>query len=305
MERQVITTANLEIHTEPVQSLRPLDTYELTSPGNVHKIVSCERHGILHIHRHSDRCDFEISSQECETLVGIDVDNNNVTYNGTHQHRVDTCPIANPRSITISGGLVVKSIFRRLVSNHGDGDGNPLIYALKSKKGFTICPREAAKFLPDFNSIVAKALHGQNGVSFITMPSSHKISQILAKRAARHVAGALVVNDLFLKKTLSEVYADLKHVKFDKSLKKDGKKLLDDLLKYPNATFSMKDVKNSELRKLINPVKLSGRDVPALGCCILVDDLLSTGSTLSGAHTLLMAQGLKVPVSGLCLLGQL
>lgn len=234
--------------------------------------------------------------------MGIDVVNKRVFHSTSHQQRVDTSVSGNPQSKIISGSLTVQSIFRRMV--HREGDGNPLIYALKKKDGFSISNREFCKFLPEFRQILAKAMHGKSDVIFVPMPSSHKIAYTLASQAAKYAVNCSVEPSLFEKKTAGEVHQELKATVFPNKLRKDGVRLLSSLAASPNAIFSMKNVKNPELRHYISPLKLA--TVYPVQCreIILVDDLLSSGATLTCAHDQLQASGWGA-ISALCLLGAL
>lgn len=74
--------------------------------------------------------------------MGIDVDAHKVvTFSALHQHRVVTDP-TRPIPKVRYGRLKIVSVFRRQITSHDGDDGNPLIYALKGKFGYTMPYRD-------------------------------------------------------------------------------------------------------------------------------------------------------------------
>jgi len=74
--------------------------------------------------------------------MGIDVDGKIVTLTNDHQLKVNTSTDHNPTRSKF-GSLNVVSVFQRLKTNRDPGqdkdpDGNPLIYAMKGIKKYTI-----------------------------------------------------------------------------------------------------------------------------------------------------------------------
>lgn len=240
--------------------------------------------------------------------MGIDVNNNKqVAYNGTHQYGLNTSPATNPHKQLLAGAITVQSVFQRRQLKPGElGDGNPFIYALKNKHGFSITYSEIANFLPDFSTILASAMKGRRNVLFLAMPSSHGIANILAKRAGKYCAAGTFMPDAFVKKTAQKVANEVLALQLPKQLRGAASKLVSGLMKNKGAPFTMKDVKDHDLRRYISPIEVApGIVFPGCDEIVLVDDLLSSGSTLLSGREALVGAGISAQISGLCLLSAL
>ena len=74
-------------------------------------------------------------------------DNKVVTFTSETEQLVNTSLDANPNHHKLND-LIVHSVFKRLYSRQGDG--NPLIYALKGQKGFSISLKRVWKIQPQY-----------------------------------------------------------------------------------------------------------------------------------------------------------
>lgn len=235
--------------------------------------------------------------------MGISVSSTNVvTFDGSREVLVNTSIASNPSS-SREGGLLVYSIFKRLLSRERAGDGNPLIYALKAKNGFTITPRECTKFTPNMSVILDKILKSKNIDYIITMPSSHGIAEIVAKRIQRKLPNKPeVITDFFEKKTVQEVYQELSTLEVPPKLKSKLVQLRMKLETSSLEIFSMKLV-DPHLRNYISPLKIKGNFVIENQKSILmVDDLLATGATLKCANNLLSSiEDVSYKIEAICL----
>ena len=227
--------------------------------------------------------------------LGIDIcEKNIVTINNTHQDGVDTSILSNPNDFLVGAGLQkikTSCIYKR--KRLEKRDGNPFIYALKSKDGYSVNTRNIALCRSDFYEILNKSTaNNPQSTYYIPLPSSHKIANFLAKKAAITSGGSLVTD--YLEKTINaDIYAQILGILGSGGLNKNKKKGLKSLAKFlsgsPLKTFSMKDV-DTNIRELINPIKLSSVDfevLPPPSLIVLVDDLVATGSTLCGAAAVL------------------
>lgn len=205
----------------------------------------------------------------------------------------------------------VSCIFQRRKSS--SGDGNPFIYALKRKNGYSISIRELTKFLGNFYVLLEKILGQKSADIIVPMPSSHPIALNIAKRIARRMNNKLLIlSDLFQKKTIGEVSSELENLLQESLISKKERdairQLIASLGKVRGKIFSMKEVHNIKLRKYINPLKLSSHS-PKISMTplriIIVDDLVASGSTLSAAVKLLRALYPNSHIEGICLLSKL
>ena len=79
-------------------------------------------------------------------------DNKVVTFTSETEQLVNTSLDANTNHHKLND-LIVHAVFKRLYSRQG-GDGNPLIYALKGQKGFSITIKECGKFNKNISTIL-------------------------------------------------------------------------------------------------------------------------------------------------------
>lgn len=236
--------------------------------------------------------------------MGIDVIEKKVFFSSAHENLVNTCVKRNPTTRKV-GQLVVTSVFKRVKDKSREGDGNPLIYALKGKDGFTISLEEILKFSPGFATIVQAAMAGKKYDAIVPMPSSHKISEMLARRVARCLPGRPpLITDILEKKSAGEVLEELQGLDPPEKLKAHFGSLKQALEKVGGKTFSMKDV-NFRLREHISPLKLAPHTDTWASSILIVDDLLASGSTLNSAARLLKQGAADRSIEAMCLLSGL
>lgn len=90
-------------------------------------------------------------------------------------------------------------------------------------------------------------MHEKDYEVILTMPSSHKVVERFAKKINRiNQNHCILINDIFSKKTIREVYSDLQDLPLTPKYKKDiialRRSLERDLTNNPNKAFSMKEV---------------------------------------------------------------
>lgn len=238
--------------------------------------------------------------------MGIDVVNKVVSFNFTHEDLIDTSLKTNPTISTINE-INIYSIFKRKKVRSHKGDGNPFIYALKRKFGYKISRSEIKKIMPNFNSILNSVFskYPENHFDLIlTIPSGHRINSFLLRKI-RHTNK---INDFFQKATISEV---LQHFVMPSSLshEKDIKRALSILNKNTNKSdlFTMKEIEN-HIRIYFKPLKYNTSYIQKIKDStniLIIDDLLSTGSTFANAKEIIHFINSSASVSGLCLLSDL
>ena len=247
--------------------------------------------------------------------LGITVDDNKVvSFTSETEQLVNTSLDANPNYHKLNNSdLIVHSVFKRLYSRQG-GDGNPLIYALKGQKGFSITLKECGKFNPNISAILDRLMQKKDYEVILTMPSSHKIVERFAKKINRRASEhCILINNIFTKKTFREVYADLQDLPLTPKYKKDiialRRSLEKNLHRNPNKVFSMKEVDTKD-RMFIRPLKIDSTKIDTIQkikgkSILLVDDLLASGTTLTSAYNLLIDLEISNEIEGVCLLGKL
>lgn len=224
--------------------------------------------------------------------MGIDVSATRVvTYNPDHQQRVVT-DISRMPPVTDLNGLKVVSIFQRSIVAQDDLDGNPLIYALKGKFGYSMPYASFREILGCAAAILPGALADFDYDMVVPLPSSSKVAAIFAKRAAR-ARGNCPILHCFDKATFGQALASARPIaQVQKRHRRDYKAQLGQLQKASTlATFEMKRVKLS-LRPYFTPLVGNGLAAHAAGARILfVDDILGSGSSLIAANAALQPYG--------------
>lgn len=224
--------------------------------------------------------------------MGIDIcAQRKVTLNDDHQKRLVTCVNRNPTMSTIDG-LTITSIYQRTKSGDTSRDGNPFIYALKRKDGYSIDNQDLYRFRESFRTIARKVLSSTQGTAIVLMPSSHPVVYRFAIRIAR-MSGLPLINNYFCKATVGDVLQNFDLSTVKSQHKKDVKRVLATYRKLsPIEPVMLKKIDN-KIRRYFSPLAINPAYTgPAVeGRIILADDLLSTGTTLLNAKRLLNHQG--------------
>lgn len=239
-----------------------------------------------------------------------------VSFDPDRELRLNTSVGANPRSVRFSGVLVY-SIFLRLHSKSNGqehlGDGNPLIFALKGLSGYSITPEEWNKFRPNKLKIIEKILQDKGSFDgIICLPSSKEVVFETACEVNVLLEPNLpIYKDYFLKKSTAQIYDELSVVLNDVPKKHRSKVTteLSNLAKIKNpslCSFSMKSV-DRQVRPYISCLKLAeSNELKPAGRYLLVDDLISSGSTLTSAIQCLLEYGIpKENLLGISLLSRI
>lgn len=151
----------------------------------------------------------EILRRETRYLIeGVDIDkaHKTVSFNPNHENNVDTSIVLNP-TYDLINGIPVISIFKRK-DNADKTDGNPLIYALKGKKGWTFNnPKE------DMNGLLKQFIRISEKIkpeydAIITIPSSNPLNTHFLHRLNKIIKTKIKVTDYFFKLGADEVWED-------------------------------------------------------------------------------------------------
>ncbi len=235
--------------------------------------------------------------------MGIDITNNNqILFNNTHQKLVNTDINSNPTT-SIIHNIKIHSIYKRVKTKSNQWDGNPLIYALKNQKGYRISRAELKKFLYSFYFILNRLLEDKNYDLILVLPSSSNVAKEVAKKVSNSLHTTLNVDDIFDKKSVSEVIEEIDiSVVTNKGKLKELKHQLSKLQKIDREkTFSMKNV-SPKIREYFVPIKLKRKfDFSHYKNILIVDDLLATGNSIKSARDIILTQNSKVNIEGLCL----
>lgn len=237
--------------------------------------------------------------------MGINVVNGWVQIDDSHNKLVNTTIADNPTFGTIEG-LDVHYIFSRNKTHNKDGDGNPLIYAMKSIKNFKIVPMYRTKVIARATTITHSICEPLAFDAIVLVPSSNGFAREIAEIAAAATGAPIVEPDFIRKKTLREMYEQYsdKPSTLTNSEEKHYNQQLSAWKSFPGKTFSMKEVP-PQIRHLFTPFTISHvcDDVTEKNI-LLVDDILSSGSSILSAANVCRTSG-ATSVTGLCFLGAL
>lgn len=237
--------------------------------------------------------------------MGIDVNNKIVSFNEAHEDLVNTSINSNPTKTT-KNGFTIYSIFKRMKTKKNKGDGNPLIYALKNKNGFRINRKEIKKFFFNLDIILNRILAEKRYTLIIILPSKHKIGNFLAKRIRKRIPSATYSKDFFRKIIIQEVIDSINvNSVANKKHNKEIKTLLSEIKKNPTKEFTMKEVPHN-IRKYFNPLKVNKTiNLNSHESILIIDDLLSSGTTIKSAKDMIHNIKNCSNIDGLCLLSDL
>ena len=240
--------------------------------------------------------------------MGIRVDNAKVvSINDAHQEGVDTSLENNPTS-SVPKGLRVHHIFSRNGKGQRRDDGNPLIHALKQQRGFTVTEHWKSQLCNRGRIIVGSIPEELSGFDYcLAIPSS----SAFCGECANLVSGTLGVPVMgevpFRKKHVGEMLADVAVAPPRMKLGMRDKyttQLNTWQSADPKAICHAKSVDTS-IRSLFQFLTLiDGAPDIANRRLIVVDDIISSGSSLLSAREILVNQ-LCAEMVGVTFLGPL
>lgn len=220
-----------------------------------------------------------------------------VTVDNTHQNFVDTNSYYNPYLFTdIQKGYKTISIFQRK-STVDKIDSNPLLNALKQRKGwkFNNAKEDLFKLLRNFVS-AAKLLPKYDTI--IMTPSNNNLNKIVFGYLTRLISHDYHIQDFFQKMTAKDVYECMIDDDYiEKNFKDIADKVYDDIddaftemYKNNNGIFSYKYLQKAVYRDIImqsmkikdyphcelnHADKINDKDI------LVFDDTITTGKTIS------------------------
>ena len=200
--------------------------------------------------------------------------------------------------------LTVISIFKRMYMNGEfiNLDGNPFIYALKNKYGwkFDMTDSEIYKYIRKFLS-VCKNIEGHYDV-IVMVPSMHQINKRFMNIVAKQVGADLMIEDIFIKTKKSDIWDNIDIESIEdycyrnyhpnvamNQVERIMKNIKESLSKMPGEYFSAGLIDKKYIEFIDNIVSINHQykvqdvmDMLKDKKVLVLDDILSTGSTLSG-----------------------
>ena len=237
--------------------------------------------------------------------MGIEVsDKKVVTINDAHQNGVDTSVEANPTGIRFKGMPVLFAYSRNSKGGRRD-DGNPLIHALKGRKGFSILPFWENLLLARCKEILEKGKDELRGFDLcVLVPSSSSFCRRFGELVSAASDAPILDATFVRKKSVGEVLVEGKAalagirpgLRRQLTAQLHGWEKAD-----PTALYQAKEV-DVGLRHLFGPFALGDGGPDLSGKQVLiVDDLFASGSSLLSMRRIMHDQ-LGAEVAGVCFL---
>lgn len=221
---------------------------------------------------------------------------------------MNTSLVSNP-TLKKRHGMEIFSFYRRQKARENDGDGNPLIYALKGIFDYSIPPCHRNFLLFQRAEVIFEKFSQKIDANYIMgVPSSHKLSHDLSLACSYWSGTPHMTFDFLQKRTNEEMLNDAAMNPpniSSKSRRKQYRVALSQIRKLPpSASFVMKDI-HPGIRGYFNPLRTNGA-VPNLAGekIVIVDDLFSSGTSMRCCAEVLRDQGATVE-QGICLLSGL
>lgn len=226
--------------------------------------------------------------------MGIEVSAANVvTINDHHQNGVDTSVEDNPTEGRFKD-IPLLYVFSRNKMGPRRDDGNPLVHALKGRKGFSILPFWKNLIMGRAQAILGKAGETLEGFDFVMpMPSSSPFCAEFAAIVSAASGAPILPPDFLRKRQVGELLADTK-ANPPKLRGRQKTALASQLYTWermnPEAFYQAKDI-DIHLRPFFNAFALDGY-APVIGGkrVLVVDDIFATGSSLASARAILEYQ---------------
>jgi adenine/guanine phosphoribosyltransferase-like PRPP-binding protein len=240
--------------------------------------------------------------------LGLNISEERVVhFDDTHQKRVDTSFEGNPRAGQV-GPLKVYHLLRRNKTGDQDRDGNPLIYALKEMYGYRIGDADRQLFIDRAAEILRRMADQLQADFIMPVPSSKSFCSDFAQVVAEVTGIPFLPSDFIRKRTVSEMlvqYGDALPASLNKNASKAYKALIAGWRRAKaEGLVSMKDI-DTKIRHHFDPLALTD-EVPDIKAArvIIVDDLMSSGSSLTSTCSALSLAGCTVPAA-ICFLSGL
>lgn len=251
-----------------------------------------------------------ISKQELISLIknaileniekeGIDVNpQRQVTLTDKHENLVNTSLVNNPTCTKdVIPSIEVWSLFQR--KSGGMSDGNPMLYALKKEKGYTLTnPKIVYKRIEDLCEQFIQ--NHPNMSATLAIPSTNQLNKYLLNTFKKKSRNTMIIDNLLVKMSVQEV--DDYIFKEDSLFRKQyGAQYEQAYEMFVNYCSKMKDgifrihlIEDIKMRKVIDhTIKIAdqfyGKYLSAINGkdILIMDDSITTGQSLREAYQII------------------
>lgn len=244
--------------------------------------------------------------------MGFNVDavNRIVSVDHSHQNYCNTSTVGNPVIEKIDGRLTVTSIFKRTKGRrdrNDPGDNSPMLYALKGLHDLKTTYSSIKALDTNYKEILDRFMQGNEWDCIIPLPSSSKLTVLLAKSIQRHTKLGVCYTHALRKITAQSAIDNLRELQISS---RDKSALRDSIKRFirqhgEDTEFQMKYIKEVGLRKYINPMMwghLPAGTTPP-NKILLVDDMVTSGASLLSALDVIQHRYPHSDVQALTLFG--
>ena len=254
---------------------------------------------------------------------GLDIDraSRTISFNPEHEENVDTSLENNPtRNNQIVPDIDVWSIFKR--KRGYDGDGNPLIYALKGEGWRFRSQRDEELIKQQFDAVAEKFASLYPIENTIIIPSSNYLNKYIAKVVTSKCEDAEILEGAILKMNTEEIddivtfedncmFRQVYKNNFNDAYR-ELRKYLDRMDAERDGQFTRHFITNGKMRDTLDRTlkscestyaeyakKINGRNV------LLIDDTISRGQTIKEACKIIQDTYAPKSITVLTLLSKL
>ncbi|WP_447887338.1 phosphoribosyltransferase [Serratia fonticola] len=244
----------------------------------------------------------------------VDVANRLVTVDHSHNNYSVTTPAGNPTHLILPNGLKVTSIFSRTKGkrakrggNVPPGDNSPMLYALKGMHQLQTTRRSVMDLNLSYRQILPVFVAaGFQWDWLLPLPSSSNLTALFANRVCTDSGVGFCHHGAMVKISAQQVLKNLQALKIKAS---DRSAIREDVNRFikknsPQTAFQIKAITRTHLRPHINP--LMWGHLPAVvppRRVLLIDDMVTTGTSLVCANDILKNRYPTVQIEALTLFG--
>lgn len=244
----------------------------------------------------------------------VDVANRLVTVDHSHNNYSVTTPAGNPTHLILANGLKVTSIFSRTKGkkakrgeNVPPGDNSPMLYALKGMHQLQTTRRSVMDLNLSYRQILPVFVAaGFQWDWLLPLPSSSNLTALFANRVCTESGVGVCHHGAMVKISAQQVLKNLQALKIKAS---DRSAIREDVNRFikqnsPQTAFQIKAITRTHLRPHINP--LMWGHLPAVAPprrVLLIDDMVTTGTSLVCANDILRHRYPTVQIEALTLFG--
>lgn len=230
-----------------------------------------------------------------------------VSFQEGHEKRVNTSVDDNPTQKNIAG-IPVRFLLRRNKTGDQDRDGNPLIYALKNIKGYSISDFHRNALIYRAAEISMKVSKDFDADYILPLPSNSDVCQNFSRILSCVTGVPIVSNEFLTKTTIGQALAAAEIAdtsRLSPGQRKEWNRVLATWAKHePSDEVSLKNI-NLKLRKLISPFGINELPDSLIGMKVCIfDDLMASGRSVQCAADILLNAGCS-SVEAICLLSDI